>query len=288
MEYVPYTLTTCLDTYAGFPQSLKFRILRDASHAIAYLHGMSPPLIHRDISSNNIMVTKELSAKIIDVGSALTKGTTDEECLMSACPGALVCMPPEAKQQRAYYTEKLDMFSIGIVMIHTLAQKWPIPVDELDDLEPGIGVDAPEVQARLDYLQSDKIGEEHPLTGVIVDCLQTSPSDRPSAIQLARILDDLCQKYPLSNSTLICDEIAKVINCSVPATTSTNFQWTRTRLIKRKWTTSNLAVDAIRQKHQLPTITETFGKVKQQESEYYNSLIGLCSSLVYIVVYSHS
>ena len=255
MEYVPFTLTRCLDVYPDFPQPLKFRILRDVCHALAYLHGRSPRLIHRDISSNNIMLARDLSAKIIDVGSSVTEGTTDMDGLMSACPGALVCMPPEAKKEKAFYTEKLDIFSVGIVMIHVLVQKWPIPDEDLEDLEEGVGVDAPEVQARLEYLQSKEIGEEHPLTSVIVDCLQTCPGDRPSAIQLARIQDDICHRTSMPNPVPYCAKLAKLLQCSDQIQPPTNQKWTRTMLVRRKWTASNLAVDALRQSHQLAPLS---------------------------------
>ena len=129
MEYIPFTLTKCLEAYLDFPVPFKYRILRDVCHALAFLHGQTPSLIHRDLSTNNIMLTLDMSAKIIDVGSAICPGTRNATGWMSAWPGALVCMPPEAKKIEAFYDQKLDIFSLGIVMIHVLAQKWPIPED---------------------------------------------------------------------------------------------------------------------------------------------------------------
>ena len=273
MEYIPFTLTKCLDTYSDFPVPFKYRILRDVCHALAFLHGRSPALIHRDLSANNVMLTRDLSAKIIDVGSAISPGTTSATGQMSACPGALVCMPPEAKKIEAFYDQKLDIFSLGIIMIHVLVQKWPIPEDTDEEMPPGTGVDAPEVQLRLEYLQSDKMGEEHPLTGVVVNCLQTDPADRPEAVSLARIIDDLSLKNPASNLIEIREKLTQLMSDTTQRNSDLGAiqQWTRTRLVRRKWTTSNLAVDAIRQSHTLeqftPCLVEVEGPVTAIESK---------------------
>ena len=199
MEYLPTCLATCLEEYDNFPPPYKFSVLRDACLGLEYLHSFHPPLIHRDISANNIMLTAELKAKLVDVGSARQVGTTKPDGTMSPCPGALVCMPPEALIEGGKYDEKIDLFSIGNVILHVVTHKWPIPVDNLED-EPANGQPSysdPEVKVRESYIR--EMGEDHSLLHIVLKCLKSDPRARPSATEVVAELELLCGKYPVSN-----------------------------------------------------------------------------------------
>ena len=39
-------------------------------------------------------------------------------------------MPPKARKHNPKYTEKLDLFSLGCVIVHTVTQEFPEPTDE--------------------------------------------------------------------------------------------------------------------------------------------------------------
>ena len=49
---------------------MKKSILLDVACGLSYLHNQRPPVIHRDLSPNNIMLTSQLVAKIGDLGVA--------------------------------------------------------------------------------------------------------------------------------------------------------------------------------------------------------------------------
>ena len=53
-----------------FPLCLKESILYDFANGLTYLHGKSPPIIHRDLSANNVLLNSALVAKIADLGVA--------------------------------------------------------------------------------------------------------------------------------------------------------------------------------------------------------------------------
>ena len=46
----------------------RLHILYDVSEGLDYLHSQSPPLIHRDLTAPNILLTEDLTAKIGDLG----------------------------------------------------------------------------------------------------------------------------------------------------------------------------------------------------------------------------
>ena len=145
------------------------------------------------------MLTADLKAKLVDVGSAKQVGSTNADGTMSPCPGALVCMPPEALVEKGTYDEKIDIFSIGNVILHVITQKWPIPVEETEDKQAkGIQCYSdPEVKVRQPYIRD--MGEDHSLSDIVVRCLQSDPKARPSATEIVGKLEFLCVKYPISN-----------------------------------------------------------------------------------------
>ena len=60
---------------SGAPPGLKttMKILKGCARALEYLHMMSPaPILHRDIKSENILLTKELEPRLADLGEART------------------------------------------------------------------------------------------------------------------------------------------------------------------------------------------------------------------------
>lgn len=205
MEYLPMSLTSCLEEYNNFPLPCKFSVLRDACLGLEYLHTRCPPLIHRDISANNIMLTADLKAKLVDIGSARQVGATKPDKTMSPCPGALACMPPEALIEGGTYDETMDLFSMGNVILHVITQKWPIPLEEIEDRHAEDGqpyddlelYEDLEVKRRLPYITD--MGEKHCLVDTVVRCLQSDPRARPSATKIVRKLETLCVEYPVSS-----------------------------------------------------------------------------------------
>ncbi|PPR80933.1 hypothetical protein GOBAR_AA39783 [Gossypium barbadense] len=49
----------------------RVNIVKGVAHALSYMHhDYNPPIVHRDISSNNILLNSELEAFIVDFGTA--------------------------------------------------------------------------------------------------------------------------------------------------------------------------------------------------------------------------
>jgi len=84
-----------------------------------YLHSHKPPIVHRDLSSNNILLTTFLRAKISDLGVAKVI-RPDHKKSLTKVPGTADFMPPEAMCDTvtSKYDTSLDVFSFGAVMLH--------------------------------------------------------------------------------------------------------------------------------------------------------------------------
>lgn len=109
-------------------------IMKDVAEGLNYLHGLRDPVIHRDLSSKNILIkdleTKE--AKITDMG--LSKVFPNGAMYASAVVGCILYSAPETYPeklgkgryaQKAYYTEKVDIFSFGAVLLEVIVGRLP-------------------------------------------------------------------------------------------------------------------------------------------------------------------
>ena len=96
MEFLPINLTSCIEQYGILPKEISYSILHEVALGLNYLHGQSPPIIHRDLSSNNVLLTPSMTAKISDLGVARILNLTPGQFThMTQTPGTPAYMPPE-------------------------------------------------------------------------------------------------------------------------------------------------------------------------------------------------
>ncbi|GMF30941.1 unnamed protein product [Phytophthora fragariaefolia] len=90
------------------------------AQALKYLHSRSPALIHRDLKSNNILLTKELEPKLIDFG--VRRGCVN--LTMTAAVGTPYWTAPEVLEGKRY-SEQADIYSFGVVLSELDTGKVP-------------------------------------------------------------------------------------------------------------------------------------------------------------------
>ena len=89
-------------------------------------------------------------------------------------------MPPEALDEDPHYGTELDIFSYGVLMLRVCSGDWPVPSVRFHDVP--LKRIRSEVERRQEYF--DKIGPNHPLRSLIMECLSNDPARRPSVSQL--------------------------------------------------------------------------------------------------------
>ncbi|KZV40891.1 hypothetical protein F511_05136 [Dorcoceras hygrometricum] len=130
------------ETKVGSPELdwfQRYRIALGAAKGIAYLHhDYSPPIIHRDIKSTNILLDENYEAKIADFGVAKVAELVSPKGSNVSCfagthgyiaPGQLMYFNPMYHTQMAYSlkaTEKIDIYSYGVVLLELVTGKRPI------------------------------------------------------------------------------------------------------------------------------------------------------------------
>ena len=106
------------------------------------------------------------------------------------CPGTDVYMPPEAVQDKCVYTEKIDCFSFGVIVVQTLTHQFPKQDDRMQRVEMNhpelprgtLMVCVPEVDHRQNHIS--QIDRSNTLLPIALNCLKDRDVERPSAQQL--------------------------------------------------------------------------------------------------------
>ena len=196
MEMMADSLTSFVDKYQKIPIQIKISIVHDVSLGLCYLHNHHPPIVHRDLSPNNILLTAHHVAKISDLGVAKVI-RADSRKTMTKAPGTVDFMPPEALDKNPVYGPPMDVFSFGGIILHTFNQQWPSPSSQVQfDPKTRKMSALSEVERRQEYLDK-MIGEAKVLRSLVEECLDYDPVVRPSIATVCeriRLSKDVCMK----------------------------------------------------------------------------------------------
>ena len=174
---------------------LRLSIALQTAKCINYLHGLEAPILHRDIKSANFLIERALdgyTVKVCDIGLTETRLETSRQLASdSTLLAALQWTAPEILRVSTY-TEKSDIYSLGVVYWEIASNKKPY-----DD----IGDD----NIREIVLGGDRlpIPETRPsnFRVIIEKCWAADPNDRPNISDLIRMIEEcisIQSKYLLS------------------------------------------------------------------------------------------
>ena len=194
MELMDESLTNFLARLSiPVPYYLQVCFAHDVAVALAYLH--SNNIIHRDLSSNNVLLLNGYRAKVSDFGMS-TLASTQGGQSQTFCPGTPVYMPPEALNEPPRYSETLDSFSFGVLIVQIMTREFPNPTDRFTTMEvpdprqPNSMIEAKfpvsETVRRKEHI--DMIDPNQPTLHIALDCLSNADQNRPSA-------RDLCSRF---------------------------------------------------------------------------------------------
>lgn len=164
-EYVEgRTLESLWDDHEGFPvfgEKQALRFLAELFEILEYLHGLNPPVVHRDIKPGNIFRRPDGSFALIDFGAV--QAILPETMGGSTFVGTSGYMPPEQLMGRA--EPRSDIFALGATAVHLLS-----------GFHPG---DLPVRNLRLEF---DTVVEcSAPLRGLLHRMLDPDIARRPTA-----------------------------------------------------------------------------------------------------------
>ncbi|GAB4814550.1 hypothetical protein N2152v2_001596 [Parachlorella kessleri] len=145
------------------------KIALDVAKGLVFLH--SKRIIHFDLKSPNILLGRDGTAKIADVGMAKVL----QRDYVTGVVGTLAWAAPEMLWGERC-TERADMYSYGIVLWEICSGERPV----------------------RGQLRDVRVPEECPpeVRQLILECLETRPSRRPSALQVVQRLLSLPAAVP--------------------------------------------------------------------------------------------
>lgn len=100
--------------------SIRLKIMKDVAKGVAFLHGCSPPIIHRDLKSHNVLLDEHWNCKLCDFGLARLKSLNSD---MSRV-GTPQWMAPEVLREESY-TESADVYSFGVLLWELVTLRAP-------------------------------------------------------------------------------------------------------------------------------------------------------------------
>ncbi|SNX83874.1 uncharacterized protein MEPE_02582 [Melanopsichium pennsylvanicum] len=167
-----------------------FRILLETARGLEYLHTRSPPIVHRDCKSTNVLITRRKTAKINDFGLARVKNTS--RSMMRSLVGTVNWQAVELWVPKPHYDEKVDVWSAAMTFWEAL--QWHQPEKKY----PFQGMN--EHQIYQDVGQK----KQRPYTGFI---------RRQFGGEIVDLLDRMWDHNPKNRPSMteVCDELESLI-----------------------------------------------------------------------------
>ncbi|KAL3504375.1 hypothetical protein ACH5RR_034216 [Cinchona calisaya] len=207
----------------------RYKILLGAADGLAYLHhDCVPPIVHRDIKANNILVGPQYEAFLADFGLAKLVDSADYSRASNIVAGSYGYIAPEYGYSMRI-TEKSDVYSYGIVLLEVLTGKEPndprIPdgAHIVTWVHQELRIKHREFTSILDQqlllLSGTQTQEMFQVLGVALLCVNPSPDDRPTMKDVTAMLreirhenDDFEKPNSLQNATVSNTKAA--VHCS--------------------------------------------------------------------------
>jgi serine/threonine protein kinase len=209
MEYVPggdlrALVKACAQRGVRLPPELAARIIADAAAGLDHAHSLRDPsgqpygIVHRDVSPQNILVTRYGAVKVIDFGVAKAAGRA-QRTAPGALKGKLEYMSPEQVAGRGV-DARSDVFALGIVFYELLSGENPFKAksdaETLDRLRacavPALEPRAPLNDLVLRALEKDR-ERRFQSAGELRRAIEEWLARHPQPAQLAELLSRLHQ-----------------------------------------------------------------------------------------------
>ena len=179
-----------MENYNNIPLNVKLSILDEVCLGLRYLHSRNPPIVHTDLTPNNILLSYHLEPKITDLGVA--KVLRSDEL-----PGTPDFMPPEALSERPVHEPSADVFPFGGVILNVTTQLWPEPTESTQfDVDTNALEVVSDAKRRKECLDKMTEGAAE-LKQLVISCLNDNPKNCPPVAEVSmsiKSVKDVCSQ----------------------------------------------------------------------------------------------
>ncbi|XP_028800826.1 probable leucine-rich repeat receptor-like protein kinase At1g35710 isoform X2 [Neltuma alba] len=183
--------------------SKRVNAIKGIRNALLYMHhDCAPPIIHRDITSNNILLNSNMEAFLSDFGTAriIDPNTSNQTLLV----GTYGYVAPELAYTLVV-TEKCDVYSFGVVILETIMGRHPGDlILSLSKTCTGSILLKDILDSRLPLPSWKDAKDVTFLVAIALSCLNPSPNSRPSIQKVSQRLlsSNLPLAFPFNNISI--------------------------------------------------------------------------------------
>jgi GTPase SAR1 family protein len=196
MEYGSLYDHTHSSAWQGVDWSTRINLALDIARGMAFLHGMMPPIVHRDLKSPNILlatspVDGRLRAKVADFGLSRSLDFSRELDGASLEGNNPVWLAPEILLQQNY-NEKVDVYSFGLILFEMLTgQDYFGECAFMSDIENLV---VSGKRPKIDLVENDPFNVQNEYIELLQACWDPSPTERPTFCEAVGVLTSLLRK----------------------------------------------------------------------------------------------
>ncbi|PHH89981.1 hypothetical protein CDD83_4809 [Cordyceps sp. RAO-2017] len=176
LEYISGgSIGSCLRKHGKFEESVVSSLTQQTLSGLAYLHREG--ILHRDLKADNILLDLDGTCKISDFGISKKTDNIYGNDKTNSMQGSVFWMAPEVvRSQGEGYSAKVDIWSLGCVVLEMFAGRRPWSKDE------AVGAIYKIANGETPPIPEDIQETIGPLAvAFMMDCFQVNPFDRPTA-----------------------------------------------------------------------------------------------------------
>ncbi|ROW15783.1 hypothetical protein VPNG_02108 [Cytospora leucostoma] len=179
LEYIPGgSIGSCLRKHGKFGESVVSSLTRQTLSGLAYLHREG--ILHRDLKADNILLDVDGTAKISDFGISKKTDNIYGNDKTNSMQGSVFWMAPEViRSQGQGYSAKVDIWSLGCVVLEMFAGRRPWSKDE------AVGAIYKIANGETPPISEEVSAAVSPVALAFMwDCFSVNPEERPTASKL--------------------------------------------------------------------------------------------------------
>lgn len=177
LEYISGgSVGSCLRRHGKFEESVVSSLTRQTLAGLAYLH--TEGILHRDLKADNILLDVDGTCKISDFGISKKTDNIYGNDITNSMQGSVFWMAPEViRSQDSGYSAKVDIWSLGCVVLEMFAGRRPWSKEEAIGAIYKLGSlnQAPPIPEDVSVAISAEA------VAFMLDCFTIDPSERPTA-----------------------------------------------------------------------------------------------------------
>ncbi|KMZ70032.1 Kinase-like protein [Zostera marina] len=184
----------------------RMRIALEAAQGLEYMHrGCKPAIVHRDVKSDNILLSRDFEVKIADFGLSKIFEKDPKSCMSTIVMGTFGYIDPE------YYgtqmlNEKSDVYSFGVVLLELITGQ-PAIIHQMDERIPLARLVEPKFETgEIDKIVDPKLKNDFDTNSawkaleVAFQCILPTSIQRPLMFDVVKQLKE-CLEFETSQGS---------------------------------------------------------------------------------------